>query len=202
MTALTSGTAGAIRRGPGAAHGTMSGSDETEFRSMFDAHHRAVHRMLFRLTRNAADADDLLQETFLAVWRKRAQFEGRGSAEGWIKRAAFRLYLNEREKRVRRTRLDGAQPRPAAPRTEPPADGEVARRESLAFLAARVDEALAALPDDPREAFVLFRQEGMTCAEIGALMDVPAKTIETRVRRATELLAERLAPHRHLLAAR
>jgi RNA polymerase sigma-70 factor (ECF subfamily) len=180
----------------------MSGSGEAEFRRLFDAHRDAVHRFLFRLTRNAADADDLLQETFLTVWRKRHQYEGRGSSEGWIRKAAFRLYLNERGKRRRRAVLDGAVPRPSAPPSAPAADGELAHREAVAFLAARVEEALAALPDEPREAFVLFRYEGMTCAQIGDLMDVPAKTIETRVRRATELLAERLAPYRDHLAAR
>lgn len=180
----------------------MSGSGEAEFRLLFERHRDAVHRFLLRLTRNAADADDLLQETFLAVWRKRADFEGRGSAEGWVRKTAFRLYLNERAKRRRRTALDGRVPRPAAEPTEPPADGEIARKEALAFLAERVEEALAGLPDEPREAFLLFRYEGMTCAQIGELTEVPAKTAETRVRRATELLAQKLAPYRHHLHAR
>ncbi|MCE9638263.1 MAG: RNA polymerase sigma factor [Planctomycetes bacterium] len=163
---------------------------------MFDAHRDAVHRLLFRLARNRADADDLLQETFLTVWRKRGQFEGRGSAEGWLKRTAFRTYLNSREKRQRRDRLDGGVPRSAVEPTAPPADGEVSRRESVAFLAARLDEALAVLPDEMREAFVLFRYEGLTCAQIGEMTGVPPKTVETRVRRATVALAERLAPWR------
>jgi RNA polymerase sigma-70 factor (ECF subfamily) len=176
--------------------------DEAEFRQMFDLHRDAVHRLLLRLARNRADADDLLQETFLVVWRKRGQFDGRGSLEGWLRKTAFRTYLNEREKRRRRQALDGRVPRPAAPPSAPPADGEVAHREAVAFLAARVGEALAALPDEPREAFVLFRHEGLTCAEIGEMTGVPAKTVETRVRRATELLAARLAPWRDHLAAR
>lgn len=175
----------------------MSRAGEAEFRRLFDAHAGAVHRLLFRLTRNAADADDLLQETFLAVWRKQEQFDGRGSAEGWLRRIAFRTYLNERTRRKRRSALDARAPRPAE-RTEPPVDGAVARKEALGFLAERVEEALATLPDEPREAFVLFRCEGMTCAEISELTEVPAKTVETRVRRAAELLAQKLAPYRDL----
>ena len=180
----------------------MSVSGEAEFRQLFERHRDAVHRFLFRLTRNAADADDLLQETFLTVWRKRDQFEGRGSAEGWVRRTAFRLYLNERSKRRRRTVLDGAVLRPSEVRTEPPADGEIARKEALAFLAVRVEEALAGLPDEPREAFLLFRSDGMTCARIGELMGVPAKTVETRVRHATEQLAQKLAHFRDHRTAR
>lgn len=188
-------------RRPGTGGGAVAAQGEAEFRRLFDAHAGAVHRLLFRLARNAADADDLLQETFLVVWRKHGQFDGRGSAEGWIRRIAFRTYLNEREKRRRRNGLDEAAPRPTAERTEPPPDGEIARREALGFLAARVEEALATLPDDQREAFVLFRFEGMTCAAIGDMTEVPAKTVETRVRRATELLARKLAPYRDHLAA-
>jgi RNA polymerase sigma-70 factor, ECF subfamily len=176
----------------------VSRAGEAEFRRLFDAHAGAVHRLLHRLTRNAADADDLLQETFLVVWRKQEQFDGRGSAEGWLRRIAFRTYLNERTRTKRRSALDARAPRPSAERTEPPPDGAVARREALGLLAERVEEALATLPDEPREAFVLFRCEGMTCAQIAELTEVPAKTIETRVRRATELLARKLAPYRDL----
>lgn len=180
----------------------MAGNGDRGFRETFHAHRDAVHAFLFRLTRHSADAEDLLQETFLAVWRSGGRFEGRGSALGYLRRTAFRLYLNEREKRRRRAALDAAKAPPGAEPQSPPPDGEVARRDALAFLAARVEEALAALPDEPREAFVLFRFEGMTCAEIGEAMGVPAKTVETRVRRATGLLAERLRPYRDLLAAR
>jgi RNA polymerase sigma-70 factor (ECF subfamily) len=179
-------------------HGTGDAEARRDFETLFAAHAAAVHRLLVRLCRNRADADDLLQETFLAVWRKRDQFEARGSVEGWIRKTAFRTYLNERGKRRRRDALDEKVPRPAES-CAPPADGEVAHREAVAILAARAEEALAEVPDEPREAFVLFRFEGMTCAEIGELTGVPAKTAETRVRRATEILAARLAPWRHVL---
>jgi RNA polymerase sigma factor (sigma-70 family) len=170
-------------------------SEGDGFDALFHTHRESVFRFLWRLSRNAADAEDLLQETFLVVWRKRGQFEGRGSVEGWLRRTAFRLYLNEREKRKRRADLDARRPVPSA--SSAPADRDVAERDAAAFMAARVDEALAALPDDPREAFVLFRWEGMTCAQIGELLGVPAKTVETRVRRATELLHEKLSRYRN-----
>ena len=185
----------------------MVGSETAEsgdriFRETFHAHRDAVHAFLFRLTRNRADADDLVQDTFVAVWRNGWRYEGRGAALGYLRRTAFRLYLNEREKRMRRAAIDAARASPPSEPMAPAADGEVARKDALAFLAARVEEALAGLPDEPREAFVLFRYEGMTCEEIGEAMGVPAKTVETRVRRATGLLAERLRPYRDLLAAR
>lgn len=180
---LPAADAAALRPGPG------------QFDSFFHAYRDAIHRFLWRLTRNAADADDLLQETFLTAWRKRAQFEGRGSAEGWLRRTAYRLYLNHRTKHVRRAGLADARAL-ARDGVSPPADRAVADRDATAFLVRRIEEAVRELPDGAREAFVLLRFEGMTCAEIAEATDTPMKTVETRLRRATELLAQKLAAHR------
>lgn len=184
----------AAARADSAAASDPGGSDA--FASLFERHRDVVFRFLWRLCRNQADAEDLLQETFLTAWRKRGQFEGRGAVEGWLKKAAFRTFLNERTKRVRRDRLDAANGPPRGPGAAPPADHAVIERDAAAFLRARVEEALAALPDEPREAFILFRYEGLTTAQIGEIAGIPAKTAETRVRRATELLAQQLAKYR------
>ena len=162
-----------------------------DFTEFFGAHHDAIHRFLWRLTRNAADADDLLQETFLVAWRKRDQFEARGTAAGWLRRTAFRVYLNQRHKTQRRAGLADERTL-ARPGSVPPEQRLVDDRESAAFLLARVEAAVEELPDEPREAFVLFRYEGLTCAEIAEATEAPVKTVETRLRRATQLLSERL----------
>ena len=166
-----------------------------DFSAFFHAHRDATHRFLWRLTRNAADADDLLQETFLVVWRKRGQFAGRGSVEGWLRRTAFRLYLNQLAKSRRRAAHDDARGAPVAV-VAPAADAAVDERDAKAFLLARIEEAVDELPDEPRAAFVLFRFEGMTCAQIAEATDTPVKTVETRVKRATELLAAKVKQYR------
>lgn len=164
---------------------------------MFEEHRDSLFRFLYRLTRNAPDAEDLLQETFLAVWRKRDRFEGRGSAGAYLRRTAYRLFLNARERTNRRAALA-----PTTVGTEAcdvPGDGgdEHERREVIGFLAGRIREALDGLPDAAREAFVMFRYEGLTCAQIAAVTGAPVKTVETRVGRATALLAARLRPLQH-----
>ena len=89
----------------------------------------------------------------------------------------------------------------AAPDAEMPdeADPVLETSESAGFLLQRVRDELGRLPDGAREAFVLFRYEGLTCAEISALTGAPLKTVESRVARATRQLAERLRPYRHLM---
>jgi RNA polymerase sigma-70 factor (ECF subfamily) len=172
--------------------------DRPAFRQLFQSQRERIFRLLFRLTGDAAQAEDLLQDTFLAVWRKRAQFEGRGAPEGYLRRTAVRLFLNHRETRSRRA----ARPPESAVEREVRAPDEcVERAESLAFLAERVREALERLPEAARQTFVLHRYEGWTCAEIAAATGIPVKTVETRLRRATLLLAERLSAYRDLVPA-
>jgi RNA polymerase sigma-70 factor (ECF subfamily) len=171
----------------------MMSLDRPAFHVLFQTERDRTFRFLLRLTRNRADAEDLLQESFLTVWRKREQFEGRGSAGGFLRRTAYHLYLNRRTRDERRAALA---PRNGTPVAEPPADLRVERREAVEFLVERVREALTHLPAPAREVFVLFRFEGLTCSEIAELTDAPVKTVETRLLRATRALAARLETHR------
>jgi RNA polymerase sigma-70 factor (ECF subfamily) len=171
----------------------------SEFRELFESHREPVFRLLWRLSGNPHDAEDLLQETFVTYWRKRRQFRGEGSLLGYLRKIAFRTFLNSRArlsaKRPPLPLLD--QPDPAEPGPEKAVDDEDTRR----FLLQRVREALDTLPDGAREAFVLFRYEGMTVREVAETVEAPLKTVESRLRRAKQLLTQRLARYRDHLTA-
>lgn len=177
--------------------GARDGS-EAALAPLFEDCRERLLRFAIRLTRDRAEAEDLVQESMLAAWRKRSQYEGRGAFGGFLRSTALHVFLNDRARRRRRAGLEveGL----ALLRTEgrPPSD-ELARRDALEYFVARTREALGELPEEQRAAFVLFRFEGLTCAEIGERLGVPAKTIETRVRRATLALADALREHRNLL---
>ena len=173
------------------------GLTRTEFRDLFDRQRDPLYRFLYRLTGNRADAEDLLQDAFAAVWRKRDRYEARGSLEGFLRATAYRLFLNEWKKTARRRDLA---PRPEPERTAPAASGEVAEREAHGLLMEKVRDALAQLPEPSRQAFELFRFQGWTAREISEATDTPVKTVETRLRRATLALAESLGRYRHLQA--
>jgi RNA polymerase sigma-70 factor (ECF subfamily) len=172
----------------------VSSFDRQAFRELFERQREPLFRFLHRLTRNSSDADDLLQETFLTIWRKREQFRGEGSIEGWVRRTAYRVYLNARERDTRRATLApvSSEPRVESACSAAAPDVELGRREAIDYLVRRVHAAADELPDGAREAFLLFRCEGWTCAEIAHATETPVKTVETRLARATKLLAERL----------
>jgi RNA polymerase sigma-70 factor (ECF subfamily) len=166
-----------------------------DLRALFEAERDGLFRFLWRLSGNANDAEDLLQETFLTAWRKQHEFEERGLAAGYLRRTAFRVFLNARRKLVRR----GPPARPLEPEDGMDASHStshaVAESEAREHLRRHVRAALDALPAGTREVFVLFRFEGLACAEIAQIAGLSVDAVEGRIERATKLLATRLRPH-------
>jgi RNA polymerase sigma-70 factor (ECF subfamily) len=80
-----------------------STADEVWFRNAFEEHRHPLHAHCYRLAGNVADADDLVQETFLRGWRSRTQYEGRASMRTWLYRIATNVYLDHRKAAARRT---------------------------------------------------------------------------------------------------
>ncbi|TCN42190.1 RNA polymerase sigma-70 factor (ECF subfamily) [Kribbella orskensis] len=169
-----------------------STADEVWFRDAFEEHRRPLHAHCYRLAGNVADADDLVQETFLRGWRSRTQYEGRASIRTWLYRIATNVYLDTRKAAARRTVPVGDPmewctdigPYPDSLLGEDPVSDLVARETvDLALIAA-----LMYLPPRQRAAFVLRDVSGWTPAEIadGLGLEVPA--VNSLIQRARKTL--------------
>lgn len=164
--------------------------DGEDFRRLFETHRDTVFRLLYRLAGNRHDAEDLVQDTFVRLWRKRAQFRGDGSLEGYLRRIAYRTFLNARP---RLKRQGGAQIEETQPVDGHPDPSESASRAELqSFFLAHVRRAVDDLPSSWREPFVLFRYEGLKLREIADTLGITPKAAEIRVARALERVASRL----------
>src|SRR4051812_29157734 len=122
--------------------------DEAEFLRLFDEHHRPLFRFAYRLTGSTADAEDVVQECFLALLRPGCRFDAA--------RTAVRIYLfgavrNQCLKRLR-AREAGTE-RESTERRTP--ESETLRGET----ADAVARAIAALPENQREALLLAHYE-------------------------------------------
>lgn len=156
-----------------------------------------VWRVALRLTGNATDAEDVVQETLIKILRKAHTFRGDSDPMGWI----YRIAMNEaREVHRRRKRrpavsldelpLDfsgGHGPQGVTPVPPTPEDGPIA-----AELDARVREAIAELPDGYREAIVLKDLEGLEYKVAANLMELTLGAFKTRLHRARLHLRNRL----------
>lgn len=162
--------------------------DARAFEVLVRRHRTPVFSFLLRLTGDRARAEDLCQETFLKAVRASAGWEPRARFQAWLYAIARHQAVDEaRRQAFRRTeRLEGA---PAAASDDPPPD----RSAEGALLRPKLEAALAALPDEQREVFLLREYAGLRFHEIADVTGASENTVKSRMRYALEGLRERLA---------
>jgi RNA polymerase sigma-70 factor (ECF subfamily) len=168
--------AGALRRGENSALDTLMLRWQIPLRSF-----------LYRYTQNEADALDLAQETFVRIYRHRANYREGARFSTWMFQIALNLTRDHARRRTRRplVALDDAQ--------EPLDLGEDPKAATLASeRAAAVRAAIATLPEQLRAPLVLFEYEDKSHAEIASIIRATPKAVETRLARAREHLRKRL----------
>ncbi len=156
-------------------------------RAAFDAHFDFVWRFLRRLGAPSGVADDLAQEVYLVLSRRLDEVHP-GKERSFLFGTAVRLAAEERRLRQRRGWADAD----ALEDVVDPAPGpETQLDESRAR--EKLDAILAAMPEELRIVFVLFELEEMTMSDIANLLEVPAGTVASRLRRAREDFERRAA---------
>lgn len=155
-------------------------------------HLDAVYRAALRLAGNAADADDLVQETMLRAYRAWEQYRRGTNARGWLMTILRNAFIEEyRRRTARRETLDlEASGAFAIPDDLPEADPEHAFFDGLVD-----DEVLRAIDGLPliyREVVVWTDVEGLPYEQTARLLGVPVGTVKSRVFRARKLLQARL----------
>lgn len=160
--------------------------DEAALLELFDQHHRPLFRFAWRLTGRQADAEDIVQECFLALLRPSSTFDGR--------RTGLRTYLfgavrNQAHKLLRRReQSDGNLP--TVPDHRSP-ESETLRTERENAVA----RAIRQLPDTQQEVLILAQYEQMPLAEIAGLLGLELGAVKSRLQRARAALKETLADH-------
>jgi RNA polymerase sigma-70 factor (ECF subfamily) len=151
---------------------------------------RFLYTVAYRLTGNADDARDVVQETLLRV-RAGLRTYRPGSMEGWLSRIATNVFLDEMRRRKRRP-VDRL---PEEPDRVVPASMSADEALASATISEDIQAALIRLPDDFRAAVVLSDVVGLSYAEIGETLDVPIGTVRSRIHRGRSMLRTALAGH-------
>lgn len=157
---------------------------------------QGLYSAAFRLTRNAADAEDLVQETFLRAYRGFHQFEPGTNLKAWLYRILTNTFINSYRKKQREPQTDSLDEtedwylfsRMAERGTEPSAETSVI--ESLPD--EDVQDALSSLPEQFRIAVLLADVEGFSYKEIAEITSVPIGTVMSRLHRGRKALEKRL----------
>jgi RNA polymerase sigma-70 factor (ECF subfamily) len=173
-----------------------AGGDEAAFEEIVTRYQGRVFRLARRLTGSEDDAADVLQETFLQVYRGLAGFRGESRFGTWLYRVATNAALMLRRARSRRPTesLEAFLPRfdAAGVHAATPADLQVAAQADLLIdrqvLAQKALAGIERLPDLYREAFVLRDLEEMTTEEVARILDLEPAAVRQRVHRARLML--------------
>lgn len=152
-------------------------------RRAFAAFVRASQQEVWRLCAHligTADADDAVQETYIAAWRALPAFRNESTARTWLFAIARRCAERVSRRRRRWTELAGQAPAPA------PAPGA----DAHAVLDDLLEDLLSGLDPERRAALVLTQVLGLSYAEAAEVCDCPIGTIRSRVARARAELVE------------
>jgi RNA polymerase sigma-70 factor, ECF subfamily len=144
----------------------------------------ALYRTACRLTSRAAEAEDLVQETYLEGFRCYASLKDPSRCRPWLFRILHNLWSERRTRERNRALVRALTTR---------VEGDLEREIADTGYSDEVERALATLPDEFRTAVLLVTVEEMTYDEVAEVMGCPIGTVRSRVARGRALLATQLA---------
>ncbi len=157
---------------------------------LFDRYYDELCRAAYRIVADAHIAEDLVQDTFLNLWKKSHRIKVEGSVRAYLRRAVVNRSLNYL--RDRKPAFDRPAPLTGldAGLSAPPA-----QKLSAEELQVEIDRAVDALPERCRLVFILSRFEDMSYQEIAEALSISPKTVENQIVKALAQLRQTLKPY-------
>jgi RNA polymerase sigma-70 factor (ECF subfamily) len=178
----------------------FAAKDPAAVRLVTARNNQRLYRTAWSIVKNRAEAEEVVQETYLRALGAIAKFEGRSSLSTWLTRIAINEALTRRRSAQRRAnalneksvlvmdeyreKLLGSPERRLSP------EAELARKQLRSLL----ETAVANLPDNFRTVFVLREVEGLSVEETSETLDIPAETVRSRHLRARQKIQQMLDP--------
>jgi len=167
----------------------IAARDEAALAQLYDRYDRILFGLLMRILNNREEAEDVLQETFIQVWRKAADFdETRGRPFTWLVTLGRSRAIDRLRTLASRERVVEARAREVSEEISDAAtDALKSEQRGL------VSDALAKLPDEQKRPIMLAYFDGLTQSEIATRLGAPLGTVKTRMRTGMIRLRELLA---------
>ncbi len=174
--------------------------DSEAYRELFETLHDRIYNLAYRLTRNAEEAEEVLQEAFLSVFDKIHTFQGKSRLTTWIYAIASNAALSRLRKKDSQAvtfneegplNIDGSLLR------NPTVLFDVEKKDPLIVqeLQERLEKAIDELPDGYREIFIMKEIEKMPIKDIAPVFNINPGAVKTRLHRARLLLRAKLSDY-------
>src|ERR1700757_4623819 len=174
-------------------------ADQAQFADLAMEYMGSLYSAALRMTRNPADAEDLVQETYLKAYRAFGSFKEGTNLKAWLYRILTNTFINSyraRKRRPEQTDIDDVEDLYLYRRLgglEAVNAGRSAEEEALEhFTEADVKDAVEALPEQFRMAVLLADVEGFSYKEIAEILDIPIGTVMSRLHRGRKALQKGL----------
>ena len=174
--------------------------DRTAFATLVEKYKQPVMNFIYRSLRDETEAEDLAQNVFLQVYKSRDRYERTAKFSTWLFTIARNLCLNEIRRRSRHP-AESLEETHAEHEDQPQRQYEDKKvplpTENLlqGELARKIEEALAALPENQRTAILLCRQDELSYEEIAVILDCSLSATKSLIHRGRETLKEKLKPY-------
>ncbi len=165
-----------------------SGGDDGAFHALIDRHAAALFRVAMSMSKNRADAEDLMQETMVGAYRGLKTFAARSSVKTWLlqimTRQAAKSWHRSRHRRATLSLHTSPSSDEGAQRTRD--DAALATRASTSAVEQKIDvmQVLDAMSPPHKEVLVLREIRGLSYEEMAQVLNVPRGTVESRLSRA------------------
>jgi len=165
----------------------VQAGDSLALAELYDRYTPLLYPVVVRILRSPADAEDVLQEAWVQVWKRSASFDPRrGTVAAWLLTVARTRALDRYRSMASRGRAESRADR------EPPAPSEPSASAARGELRGRVQEALAKLQPQQREVLEIAYFQGLSQSEIAVRLNAPLGTVKSWTRQGLLRLRELL----------
>ena len=169
--------------------------NEASFKEMFDHYNRPLYYFVFKYLRNKEDAEEIVQEIFLKIWRERSKLDAGLSLKSFLFTIAYNSTMNALRKRSFNNQyinMVGL----TQPSSDLATEKEVNYRETLLL----IENAIELLPPKRKQVFKMSRYEELTYQEIADELSLSVKTVNDHMNEALKFLRKNLKEYGILIA--
>jgi RNA polymerase sigma factor (sigma-70 family) len=167
-----------------------SGDRNAQFR-IYKLYYKAMYNTCLRIVNDTAEAEDIMQESFLDAFRRIDSYTGQGSFGSWLKRIVINNSLDSIRKNKDFSSIEDEG-------LDFPEIVEENREEEIQYQVAEVKEAIRKLPEDYRVILSLFLLEGYDHEEISEILQISNNTSRTRFVRAKQKVLKILKENKYM----